>query len=96
LQRPLTHCRWRASAGNVTSWDAQGAAASADSGFHTGLFHPGDWQPAAWITPGLERNLLRSSSLDIPFAVESASVFVAGVGYFELTVNGKRVGAGRK
>jgi alpha-L-rhamnosidase len=81
----------------VTSWDANGAAApSASASFHTGLFRASDWENATWITPGLERNLVRSPALHIPSAVASGTVFVAGVGYFELTVNGQRVGAGRK
>eukprot|EP01047_Picozoa_sp_COSAG01_P029209 COSAG01_NODE_1995_length_8691_cov_62.212989_11_plen_488_part_00 len=81
---------------NITSWDTQQAVAHASASFHTGLFHRQDWEPGVWITPGLTRNLLRSPALHVPSQVASASVFVAGVGYFELTVNGKRVGAGRK
>jgi alpha-L-rhamnosidase len=80
---------------SITAWDANGGATSANASFHTGLFDASDWQ-GSWITPGLKHNLVRSPSLHIPSTVASASVFISGVGYFELTVNGVRVGAGRK
>jgi hypothetical protein len=55
---------------------------------------------AAWLTPGKGRNLLRSPALALPAAaadpVRQATVHLAGVGYFELMVNGARVGPGRK
>ena len=91
-----TEYRW-----SVTSWDHMGAATNSSSSFHTGLFNGSswrgsDWLGAKWITTGLQNDLLRSSPLHLAAPVASASVFVAGVGYFELRVNGKRVGDGRK
>jgi alpha-L-rhamnosidase len=81
---------------NVTAWDGQGVAApTAHAAFRTGMFSRSDWH-GKWITGGLERNLLRSPTVHVPSEVEEATVFVAGVGYFELTVNGHRAGAGRK
>ena len=86
---------------SVTSWDPMGVATNASSSFHTGLFNGSswrgsDWLGAKWITTGLQNDLLRSPPLHLAAPVASASVFVAGVGYFELRVNGKRVGEGRK
>jgi len=81
----------------VQSWDGNGElATSALASFRTGLFTRPDWLGASWITPGFGRSLLRSPVLNVSGAVTEATVFVAGVGYFELTVNGRRVGEGRK
>ena len=88
----------------VAAWDgAGGAAVARNASFRTGLlggaaeFHA---RGAAWLTPGKGRNLLRSPVLALPAAaadpVRQATVHLAGVGYFELTVNGARVGPGRK
>lgn len=73
----------------VRWWDAQGAASpwSAPATFSTGFLDPSDWK-AKWITGG---NLLRHEfALDKP--VKRARVFVAAAGYYELHINGKKVG----
>ena len=81
----------------VQSWDGHGELANSTAAFRTGLFSRADWSTAIWITPGFGRSLLRSPPLRVPpGGVTEATVSVAGVGYFELTVNGKRVGKGRK
>jgi hypothetical protein len=80
----------------LTVWDAQGATATNTAEFHTGLFSRSDWGDARWVTPGLGRNLVRSPTVNLKSPVASATVFVSGVGYFELSVNGVRVGAGRR
>lgn len=81
----------------VQSWDGNGnMATSAAALFRTGLFTRADWLGASWITPGFGRSLLRSPVLNVSGTVTEATVYVAGVGYFELTVNGRRVGEGRK
>jgi alpha-L-rhamnosidase len=82
----------------VWSWDAQGSLASSKATFRTGLFTRADWHNASWISPGFGRSLLRSPALSVPAGslIVDATIHVAGVGYFELTVNGKRVGEGRK
>jgi alpha-L-rhamnosidase len=64
-----------------------------------GLLHPADWQ-AGWIAPrrvdGGETGvppaplLRRRLTLDKPVA--SARVYVSGLGYYELSINGRKVG----
>jgi alpha-L-rhamnosidase len=61
--------------------------------FHTGLFNPGDWE-AQWIGSGdslLEAPLFRKE-FDINKQVKNAYVFVTGLGYYELYLNGNKVG----
>ena len=75
----------------VSVRDASGAwaNASAPGSFSTGLFKPSDWEGAAWIGGG---NQLRVA-VTIPAAtnVTRARVYVTGVGFYELYVNGVRV-----
>jgi len=61
--------------------------------FHTGLLNTSDWQ-ALWITPvdsTLEAPILRKE-FSIDKQVKSAHVFVTGLGYYELYLNGEKVG----
>ncbi len=73
----------------VRYWDTQASASpwSAPAKFSTGLLQPSDWT-AKWITGG---NLLRHS-FDIDKPVRRARVFVAAAGYYELHLNGMKVG----
>ena len=73
----------------VRSWDASGKEGewSQVAFFGTGLLHPSDWK-ARWITGG---NLLRNT-IDMPKKVKRARIYVAVTGYYELHLNGKRVG----
>lgn len=73
----------------VRYWDAQGSVSpwSASASFSTGLFQPSDWH-AKWIAGGNE--LQRAFTIDKP--VKRARVFVAAAGYYELYLNGKKVG----
>ncbi len=70
-------------------WDAQGTASpwSAAATFSTGMLQPADWH-AQWITGG---NMLRRA-FDVEKPVKRARVFVAAAGYYELHLNGKKVG----
>ena len=61
--------------------------------FHTGLIKATDWQ-AHWIASGdslLEAPLFRKEFETVK-QVKNAFVFVTGLGYYELYVNGKKVG----
>lgn len=73
----------------VRSWDTAGNEGpwSAVAMFGTGLLNPSDWK-AHWITGG---GVLRNT-IDLPKNVRRARVFVAATGYYELHMNGKRVG----
>ena len=72
--------RFRDTAGAQSPW-------SEAATFSTGLQQPSDWH-AKWITGG---NLLRGS-VDLKRAVKRARVFVAAAGYYELRINGERIG----
>jgi alpha-L-rhamnosidase len=72
--------RWWDRDGNEGPW-------SAVATFGTGLLKPSDWK-AHWITGG---GVLRNT-IDLAKPVRRARVFVAATGYYELHLNGKRVG----
>jgi alpha-L-rhamnosidase len=79
----------------VCIWDQDGAQSSWSKPaiFHTGLLNASDWQ-AKWITPidsTLEAPLLRKE-FNIEKQVKSAYVYVTGLGYYELYLNGEKVG----
>ena len=69
--------------------DANGEASpwSEPATFTTGLLQPGDWK-AHWITGG---NLLRTE-ITVGPEVKHARIFIAAAGYYELHVNGRKVG----
>lgn len=73
----------------IRYWDAQGAASpwSEPATFSTGLFQATEWH-AKWMTGGTE--FRRSFDLDKP--IKRARAFVAAAGYYELYLNGKKVG----
>ncbi len=73
----------------VRAWDAGGheSAYSAASRFDMGLLTRGDWK-AQWIGGGGE---LRKS-FDLGGRVERARAYVTALGYYELHLNGHRVG----
>jgi len=89
-------CWWR-----VRVWDARGRASpySPPAYFEMGLLRPSDWR-ARWITcppitvpdvPEQPSPVLRKAfRLDRPPV--SARAYVSGLGYFELYVNGRRIG----
>ena len=82
-------CCWK-----VRVWDGQGAAStySATATFEMGLLHPGDWS-GIWI--GAESDLAapllrREFTLEQPVA--KARLYLCGLGLYELSINGSRVG----
>lgn len=90
--RPLTSgqdCYWK-----VQTWNKQGRRSKwSDVGYWSmGLLQPADWQ-ARWITARQTQGapLLRKA-FSLKRKVQKAKVFVTAGGYFELYVNGQRVG----
>jgi alpha-L-rhamnosidase len=83
--RPDTPYSWA-----VRWWDAHGTAAppSAPARFSTGLYQPTDWEGAAWIggSRGKYRREFAAKS-----SVRRATVYVVGLGYYKLWVNGQKV-----
>ena len=88
-------CWW-----TVRVWDPQGrpTAYSKPGTFEMGLLQPGDWK-GKWIAMGDAKAEPRTSpapmfrkELEIDADVRRARVYVSGLGYYELYVNGKRVG----
>ena len=78
----------------VRVWDRTGKASSYSqpSFFEMGLLSASDWQ-GKWIAgkPGISSPLLRRVfSIDAP--IRRARVYVSGLGYYELSINGKKVG----
>jgi alpha-L-rhamnosidase len=73
----------------VRTWDKEGRASaySAPATFGMGLLSPSDWH-GEWIGGGNE--LRKEFHLDAP--VVRARVYVTALGYYELHINGHRVG----
>ena len=87
---PAQDCYWM-----VRTWDQDGkpTAWSKPAHWGMGLLRPNDWK-ARWIAPSQEGNgapLLRKR-FGTRGKVHQAKVFVCGLGYFELYVNGQRIG----
>ena len=83
-------CYWK-----VQTWDQDGkpTAWSKPSYWGMGLMNEDEWQ-AQWIAPllgGPGAPLLRKH-FDSKGQIKQAKVFVCGLGYFELYVNGERIG----
>ena len=79
----------------VKVWNQNGDASSWSTiaSFHTGLFHKKDWQ-GEWIGPKdttISAPLLRKG-FNINKKIKSAYVYMSGIGYSELYLNGKKVG----
>jgi alpha-L-rhamnosidase len=73
----------------VRYWDSQGQASpfSDTARFGCGLFSPADWT-GQWIGG---KNQLRKE-FSIPNKVLRAKAFICGLGYYELRINGRKVG----
>ena len=78
----------------VTVWDKDGKAStqSESAMFSKGLLKPEDWK-AKWIGASLgQTSPLYRQSFRIDDMPEHATIYVAPLGYFELYVNGQKVG----
>ncbi|MBC7364572.1 MAG: family 78 glycoside hydrolase catalytic domain, partial [Candidatus Aminicenantes bacterium] len=73
----------------VRVWDEQGRVSpwSQVARFDTGLYSPSDWK-GEWI--GGE-NLLRKE-FELPSTPRRARVYISGLGYYELRINGRKIG----
>jgi len=73
----------------VRAWDRDGLASawSAVARFDTGLFDRGDWK-GIWIGP---KNQLRKE-FALKARVRRARAHIAGLGYYELRLNGRKAG----
>jgi alpha-L-rhamnosidase len=73
----------------VRTWDTAGHASdwSAPARFGVGLLNKADWK-GQWIEGG---NALRKE-FTLPAPVVRAKIFVAAAGYYELRINGTRIG----
>lgn len=90
--RPLRSgqdCYWK-----VQTWDAKKKVSQWSEVAHwgMGLLSPADWK-AKWISAGQEKGapLLRKK-FDLKGSIRQAKAYVTAGGYFELYVNGRRVG----
>ena len=82
-------CYWR-----VQTWDAKGKRSkwSPVSHWTMGLLKPGDWH-ARWITARQAKGApMFRKAFNLSRKVVKAQAFVTAGGYFELYVNGERVG----
>jgi len=100
LLRSRQRCWW-----SVRVWDAAGtpSAWSEPACFETGLLEPSDWT-AAWIEDGRptpesdEEYYLEDPAplfrreFELEGKVASARLYVSGLGYYEASINGVRVG----
>ena len=95
ILRSGERCTWR-----VRVWDGndQPSAWSEPAWWEMGLLHPSDWQ-AHWIEPGWQEDpnaerpcpyLRTTFSVDGP--VSSARAYITSLGFYELFLNGQRVG----
>lgn len=92
--RSRSRCCWQ-----VRIWDTTGREALSEPAFwEMGLLSPNDWK-AQWITgdtPKLRHDVPASPILRKEFrlanAVRSARAYVCGLGFYELYLNGRKVG----
>jgi hypothetical protein len=81
----------------VRVWDEHGQASgwSKVATWDMGLLRPGDWQPAQWIAsgnPSTSPPPVFRREFAIVKPIRRATVFVCGLGHYELRLNGQRVG----
>jgi alpha-L-rhamnosidase len=85
-------CFWK-----VRSWDKKGKASrwSEAASWKMGLLEPGDWQ-AQWIAGTTNRDEqpapLFRRELTLDGKIKNATVYICGLGYYELRINGRKVG----
>ena len=78
----------------VRAWDVDGAASaySEPTTFEMGLLNAGDWE-GEWI--GADRSIsapLLRREFEIAGKVKRARAYISGVGWYELYLNGQKVG----
>ena len=89
---PHTRYYW-----NVTVWDKDGnvCETSETATFETAKFEPSDWS-GQWITDNNDKEFepapMFRKSFTLDREVKEARVYIAAAGYYDLFVNGKRVG----
>jgi alpha-L-rhamnosidase len=82
----------------VRVWDQAGAASrfSPPATWEMGLLSAQGWHPARWIARNLDKNDPLAPMLRRQFTlkktVKRARVYVCGLGYYELHLNGRKVG----
>jgi len=85
-------CHWK-----VRIWDKDDKASawSAPAGWSMGLLKPDDWQ-AKWIgaptDAPIEPAPLLRKTFSLDKKIERATAYISGLGYYELTLNGQKVG----
>lgn len=87
--RSLQRCYWK-----VRVWDAEGQPSgwSEVSWWEMGVLHPDEWQ-ARWIgAPAAEPAPLFRKQFPVKPHLHRARALICGLGYYELYLNGKRVG----
>ena len=82
----------------VSVWLSDGSVLETVSGetrkthsFRTGLSAPTDFK-GQWITGGYENNLLRTEYTHSDSSNSTSIVYVSGIGYYSLFINGEKVG----
>lgn len=89
---PHTRYYW-----NVTVWDADGrpCQTSETTTFETAKLSPSDWS-GSWITDSRDKEFepapLFRKSFNLTKEIKEARVYIAAAGYYDLFLNGKRVG----
>lgn len=74
-------------------WDHEGRSAVSDETGHflTGVLEPRDWNSAKWITAPssiVHAPLISKKFLVDPSSVSKATLFISGLGFFKVSVNG--------
>ncbi|MCL6458799.1 MAG: alpha-L-rhamnosidase N-terminal domain-containing protein, partial [Gorillibacterium sp.] len=78
----------------VRCWNQEGERGDAEAGafFETGILDPSEWT-ALWIGAGeATRAPIFRKEFRVDKMVKQATVFVSGLGYYELYLNGRKIG----
>jgi alpha-L-rhamnosidase len=88
-----THYSW-----SLKLWFSNGEVSDvAFARFHTGLFNPKDDFQGIWIgSKRISMNEVRKEFTLPNLAIQSATAFISGIGYYELYINGINVDITRK
>ena len=82
------HCFWK-----VRVWDKEDKKSdwSEQASWEMGLLNPEDWK-AKWITYKCRSAPLFRKEFRITKSLKDARVYISGLGYYELRINGSRIG----